>query len=68
MDKLLTVERVAVEPLWTVEDVAAFLRIPVQTLYQWRRKGFGPQGTRVGKYVRFDPDVVREWFKLLGER
>ena len=68
MDKLLTVERATVEPLWTVEDVAAFLRIPVQTLYQWRRKGFGPQGTRVGKYIRFDPDVVREWFKLLGER
>lgn len=68
MDKLLTVEQATVESLWTVEDVAAFLRIPVQTLYQWRRKGFGPQGTRVGKYVRFDPDAVREWFKLLGER
>ncbi len=67
MDKILTVDH-AVQPLWTVEDVSAFLRIPVQTLYQWRRKGFGPQGTRVGKYIRFDPDVVREWFKLLGER
>ncbi|MBB5891006.1 helix-turn-helix domain-containing protein [Kutzneria kofuensis] len=47
--------------------MATFLGIPVQTLYQWRRKGFGPKGTKVGKYVRYEPDGVREWFKSLGE-
>ena len=41
----MTVHRI--EPLWTVEDVAAFLGIPVNTLYQWRyrRTGRGHLGS-----------------------
>jgi excisionase family DNA binding protein len=57
-----------VVPLWTVEDVAAYLGVPVQTLYQWRRKGTGPVGRRVGKYLRYDPQTVREWFESLGAK
>jgi excisionase family DNA binding protein len=54
------------ERLWGVEDVSEYLGIPVQTLYQWRTKGYGPAGRRVGKYVRFEPDAVRAWFKALS--
>ena len=50
------------ERTWTPEDVSAYLGVPVQTLYQWRRKGFGPQARRVGKHLRWDPAAVRAWF------
>lgn len=51
--------------LWGVKDVAAYLGIPVQTIYQWRSKGYGPPGHRMGKYVRFVPDDVRAWVASL---
>jgi len=50
------------DPLWTVEDVAAYLRVPPKTLYEWRTKKYGPEGRRVGKYLRYDPEKVRAWF------
>lgn len=54
------------EPLWTINDVAQFLGgIPVKTLYDWRSKGYGPAGKRVGKYVRYKPDDVMAWFESL---
>jgi hypothetical protein len=36
-----TMNRAVAEPLWTPTDVATYLGIPVQTLYQWRRKAPG---------------------------
>ena len=50
------------ERLWTVREVAAYLQVPVATVYQWRHRHSGPPGRRVGRYVRFDPDDVRAWF------
>jgi hypothetical protein len=54
---------VEIEPLWTVHDVAAFLRVPVQTVYAWRVRGEGPRGRRVGKYLRYRPADVIAWFE-----
>lgn len=48
--------------LWTINDLSEFLDIPVQTLYQWRTKHYGPPGRKVGKHVRYDPEVVKAWF------
>lgn len=46
----------------TPEDLVIMFRLPsVETVYQWRRKGVGPRSFRVGRYVRFDPEVVRAW-------
>lgn len=56
-----------IEPLWTVEDVAALLQVPVKTIYEWRRHRKGPDATRVGKYLRFDPQDVRDWLKSQRE-
>lgn len=47
--------------LMTVEEVAAYLCIPVNTLYQWRHKGNGPTAFRVGRHLRYDPANVRDW-------
>ena len=39
--------------LWTVQDVAEFLGIPVGTLYDLGRcKGYGPKGKRMVRYLR----------------
>jgi len=55
------------ERLWSVQDVAEFLSVPVKTVYEWRRNGYGPTGRRVGKYVRYDPAAVRQWFDSLSD-
>jgi excisionase family DNA binding protein len=49
------------EPLWTVEEVASFLRVPTATLYQWRYRRTGPRASRVGRHLRYDPADVRSW-------
>jgi excisionase family DNA binding protein len=54
------------ERLWGVKDVAEYLGIPVQTIYQWRTKNYGPPGRRMGKHVRFVPEEVRAWVASLG--
>ena len=46
---------------------AAYLGVPVQTLYQWRRKRTGPAGRRVGRHLRYDPAAVRAWFAGLDD-
>lgn len=53
--------------LWTVQDVADYLGIPVGTLYDWRCKGYGPRAKKVGRYLRYEADVVRQWFDNLDE-
>jgi hypothetical protein len=50
------------DSLWTPTEVAAYLNVPIQTLYQWRRKRTGPPGRRVGRHLRYDPVAVRAWF------
>ena len=52
---------VTLPSLWTIRDVSAFLGVPVGTLYQWRHRGDGPPALRLGKHLRFDPDMVRRW-------
>lgn len=50
------------ERLWSAIDVAAFLGVPIGTLYQWRHRGTGPRAGRVGRHLRYDPADVRAWF------
>lgn len=55
------------EPLWTIEEVSAFLRIPVDTLYQWRSRRTGPRAFKVGRHLRYDPTDVRCWLSEQGD-
>ncbi|MFI0090121.1 helix-turn-helix transcriptional regulator [Streptomyces bobili] len=56
------------EQYLTPEDLVILLRLPsVDTVYQWRRKGTGPRGFRVGRHLRFDPEDVRSWVASLME-
>jgi excisionase family DNA binding protein len=49
--------------LWTVDDLARFLRVPVNTIYKWRANGEGPPAYRLGKHLRFDEHQVHEWLR-----
>ncbi len=60
--------RSASERLWTVDDVAAYLGVPVQTLYQWRYLQSGPPAYRVGRHLRYDPSAVLSWLEAGGTR
>jgi excisionase family DNA binding protein len=58
----------AMEALLAPEEVARFLGIPLKTLYQWRYKGVGPRGLRIGRHVRYRPADVDAWLREMGER
>jgi predicted DNA-binding transcriptional regulator AlpA len=47
--------------LLTMEEVAATLKVPIGTLRKWRSEGTGPQGFRVGKYVRYRRTSVEDF-------
>ncbi len=49
--------------LLTVEELADYLGVPIATLYQWRHRGEGPPGFRVGRYIRYRPTDVEQWIR-----
>jgi excisionase family DNA binding protein len=49
------------DSLWSIKQVSAHLGVPLNTLYQWRSKGYGPKGLRIGKYVRYRREDVEAW-------
>lgn len=49
--------------LMTPKELAEFLGVPIATLYQWRHKGEGPAGIRVGRHLRYRPEVVDAWLE-----
>ena len=53
--------REPVEKLFTPQELAAYLDVPVSTLYDWRWRGEGPRGFRVGKHIRYRRSDVEQW-------
>ena len=49
--------------LWTAQDVADYLTVPLATLYQWRYLGTGPTAYRVGRHLRYEPAAVQAWLE-----
>jgi excisionase family DNA binding protein len=49
------------EPLLSTQELAAYLDLPVATLYAWRYRGHGPSGFRVGRHVRYRQSDVDRW-------
>ncbi|GAA0905362.1 helix-turn-helix domain-containing protein [Streptomyces thermoalcalitolerans] len=48
-------------PLWSPEELAKYLGVPIRTVYSWNYTGTGPKFCRVGKHVRYRPDDVDAW-------
>ena len=54
--------------LWTAQDVADYLTVPLATLYQWRYLGIGPAAYRVGRHLRYEPAAVQAWLNKHANR
>jgi excisionase family DNA binding protein len=49
------------DPLLTIEDVAAWLGKPKNTLYAWHSRGKGPRAIRIGNTLRYRRSEVDRW-------
>lgn len=49
------------QALWDIDDLAAYLGVPMQTIYAWRTTGYGPRGIRIGKHLRWRATTVVTW-------
>jgi excisionase family DNA binding protein len=49
------------DPLLSVQDLAAYLEVPVATLYAWRYRRQGPTGFKVGRHLRYRKSDVDRW-------
>ncbi|MFF5572487.1 helix-turn-helix domain-containing protein [Streptomyces luteogriseus] len=45
----------------TPDDIAEIFEVPLETVYQWRKKRVGPPGFRIGRHLRYDPADVRAY-------
>jgi predicted DNA-binding transcriptional regulator AlpA len=54
--------------LWTIQDLAEFLKTTPATIYGLRYRREGPAAIRVGKELRFDPADVRAWLDSRKEQ
>lgn len=51
------------EPLLDIGELAAYLGVPVSTVYDWRIRGLGPRAYRFGKHLKFAFADVRTWIE-----
>jgi len=56
------------EPMLTPQELAAFLVVPVTTVYRWNSEGTGPRRVRIGKHVRYRRQDVESWIDQQAER
>lgn len=53
-------------PEWSgPTELAQWLQVSVQTVYDWNSKGTGPQAHKIGRHLRFRRADVERW---LGSR
>jgi hypothetical protein len=55
------------EQLLTVAQLSELLVIPQETLYKWRYLDRGPKGMKIGKHLRYAPQVVQFWLDAQQE-
>lgn len=63
----LSADSPAPEQLLTIGQLAAFLNITTQTLYDWRSEGKGPVAIKVGQLVRYRLADVEVWLEAHRE-
>ncbi|WP_027930752.1 helix-turn-helix transcriptional regulator [Amycolatopsis thermoflava] len=49
------------DDLLTTTELAQMLRVSVNTIYAWNKRGTGPKRVRVGKYCRYPRKYVEIW-------
>ena len=57
----LSLERWGLEKLFSINELAEYLRVPVSTIYEWRAKGRAPRAHHYGKHLTFAASDVKAW-------
>ena len=52
----------------SVEELAAWLDVPVRSIYTWNQTRNGPPVTHVGRHVRYRRQAVDEWLASRTEQ
>jgi excisionase family DNA binding protein len=55
------------EPRVTTSELAEYLRVDVQAIYDLRSHDRGPKGVRVGRELRYRVSDVKRWLDRLHE-
>lgn len=55
------------EPILTTSELAEYLGVHVQAIYDLRAAGRGPAGINVGREIRYRVSEVRSWMDRLHE-
>lgn len=55
------------ERLWSIAEVAHYLGVSKDTIYGWRKSGYGPAASKVGKHLRWRPVDVTDWIDRLRQ-
>lgn len=55
------------EPMVTTSELAEYLRVDVQAIYDLRLHHRGPKGVRVGRELRFRVSDVKRWLDGMRE-
>ncbi|MGH7358772.1 MAG: helix-turn-helix transcriptional regulator [Acidimicrobiia bacterium] len=50
------------------DELAAYLHVPIKTIYEWRYLGTGPPGYRVGRHVRYRLNDIDNWLETKRDR
>jgi len=53
--------------LWSIDEVANYLNVSKDTIYGWRKTGYGPPASKIGKHLRWRPQDVGAWVDRLRE-
>jgi excisionase family DNA binding protein len=49
------------DKLMSPTELAAYLNVPLATVYRWNHIGSGPPVLHVGRHVRYRPSAVETW-------
>ncbi|MCX6400411.1 MAG: helix-turn-helix domain-containing protein [Propionibacteriales bacterium] len=47
--------------LMNSKELAAYLGVPLQTIYKWRTTGGGPRAIRLGRSLHWRVDEIERW-------
>ena len=59
--------RLGLEPVLTTSELAEYVGVQVQAIYDLRTDGRGPSGIRVGREIRYRVSDDRRWLDSLHE-
>lgn len=55
------------ERLISAQELAAYLGVPVATIYSWRYRQEGPPAMRVGRHLRYRWRDIQAWLDELTD-